>query len=40
VYGLGQANVVLDRKILAALAIDDPTAFAAVAELAKQRRAA
>jgi len=40
VYGLSQANVALDRKILAALAVDDPTAFAAVADLAKQRRAA
>jgi large subunit ribosomal protein L20 len=40
VYGLSQANVALDRKILAALAGDDPTTFAAVADLAKQRRAA
>jgi large subunit ribosomal protein L20 len=40
IYGLGQANVALDRKILAALAVDDPTAFTAVADLAKQRRAA
>ena len=40
IYGLGQANVEIDRKILAALAIDDPNAFTAVADLAKQRRAA
>ncbi len=40
VYGLSQATVALDRKILAALAVDDPTVFAAVADLAKQRRAA
>lgn len=40
IHGLGQANVEIDRKILAALAIDDPGAFAAVADLAKQRRAA
>jgi large subunit ribosomal protein L20 len=40
IHGLGQANVEIDRKILAALAIDDPSAFTAVAELAKQRRAA
>jgi large subunit ribosomal protein L20 len=40
VYGLIQANVALDRKILAALAGDDPTTFTAVADFAKQRRAA
>ena len=40
VHGLDQANVIIDRKILAALAVDDQKAFAAVAELAKQRRAA
>jgi len=40
IHGLGQANVEIDRKILAALAIDDPNAFTAVADLAKQRRAA
>lgn len=40
VHGLDQANVMIDRKILAALAVDDLKAFAAVAELAKQHRAA
>ncbi len=40
IYGLSQANVEIDRKILAALAMEDPAAFAAVTELAKQRLAA
>ena len=40
IHGLGQANVIIDRKILAALAVDDPNAFATVASLAKERRAA
>ncbi|MGE0823524.1 MAG: 50S ribosomal protein L20 [Candidatus Binatia bacterium] len=40
IHGLGQANVAIDRKILAALAVDDPNAFAVVANLAKERRAA
>jgi large subunit ribosomal protein L20 len=40
IYGLGQANIAIDRKILAALAIDDANAFTAIANLAKSRRAA
>ncbi len=40
IHGLSQANVEIDRKILAALATEDPAAFAAVTELAKQRLAA
>jgi large subunit ribosomal protein L20 len=40
VHGLSQANIALDRKILAALAGEDPTTFTVVADLAKQRRAA
>lgn len=40
VHGLDQAHVMIDRKILAALAVDDLKAFAVVAELAKQHRAA
>jgi large subunit ribosomal protein L20 len=40
VHGLNQANIEIDRKILAALAGDDPTTFAVVADFAKQRRAA
>ena|ERR1700752_2404982 len=40
IHGLGQAKVEIDRKILAALAIDDPGAFSAIADLAKQHRAA
>ncbi len=40
IYGVGQANIAIDRKILAALAIDDPSAFTAIVNLAKQHRAA
>ena len=40
IHALSQANVAIDRKILAALAIDDPAAFAAIADLAKQHRTA
>jgi large subunit ribosomal protein L20 len=40
IHGLGQAQVEIDRKILAALAVDDPQAFSAVVSLAKQKRAA
>jgi large subunit ribosomal protein L20 len=40
IHGLDQAQVEIDRKILAALAIDDPQAFSAVVSLAKQKRAA
>ncbi len=39
-YGLSQAGVEIDRKILAALAMQDPQAFAAVTDMAKQRLAA
>ncbi len=35
-HGLKQAQVELDRKILADLAVHDPQAFAAVVETAKQ----
>jgi large subunit ribosomal protein L20 len=35
VNGLKKANVALDRKILADLAISDPTAFAGIVKLAK-----
>jgi large subunit ribosomal protein L20 len=34
--GLRLANVAIDRKMLADLAVRDPEAFAAVAEIAKQ----
>ncbi|GAB4568436.1 MAG: 50S ribosomal protein L20 [Anaerolineae bacterium] len=34
-YALRQANIGLDRKILADLAVSDPAAFAAVCEVAK-----
>ena len=34
-YGLAQAGVVVDRKVLADLAVHDQTAFAALAEKAK-----
>lgn len=33
--GLKQANVLLDRKVLADLAVQDPEAFAQIAEVAK-----
>jgi large subunit ribosomal protein L20 len=35
VHGLKQANVELDRKILADMAVRDPGAFAQVVEVAK-----
>ena len=36
IAGLNKAQVALDRKILAELAISDPAGFAAVAQLAKE----
>ncbi len=39
VHGLKQAGVEVDRKILADLAINDPEAFAELAELAKSQAA-
>lgn len=38
--GMRRANIALDRKSLAALAVEDPAAFAAVAEQAKAALAA
>lgn len=35
IHGLHQANVILDRKVLADLAVNDAHAFAQVAEVAK-----
>jgi large subunit ribosomal protein L20 len=35
VSGLRKANIELDRKVLADLAVDDPAAFGAIAEQAK-----
>ncbi len=35
VYGLNQANIELDRKMLAAMAVDDPEAFDQVVEQVK-----
>ena len=35
-YGLKKANVDLDRKVLAELAISDPKAFSKIADLAAQ----
>lgn len=40
IHGLHQANVTIDRKILAALAVHDPQAFTAVVDVAKQHVAA
>ena len=37
IYGLKQADVALDRKIMADLAVNDPTAFGVIAETAKAR---
>jgi large subunit ribosomal protein L20 len=34
--GLKKANVVLDRKVLAGLAVSDPEAFARLAQIAKE----
>ncbi len=38
-HGLQQAGVVMDRKVLAELAISDPKAFGSLAELAKSQAA-
>lgn len=40
IHGLTQADVAIDRKILAALAVHDPETFSAVANVAKERLAA
>ncbi|MBX7144120.1 MAG: 50S ribosomal protein L20 [Oligoflexia bacterium] len=40
VRGLNKANIAIDRKILADLALNNPTAFAAIAEQAKTALAA
>jgi large subunit ribosomal protein L20 len=40
IHGLNRAKITIDRKILAALAVHDPQAFAAVANLAKEHLAA
>jgi large subunit ribosomal protein L20 len=37
IQGLKQANVVLDRKILAELAVSDPTGFAHIAKMASKQ---
>jgi large subunit ribosomal protein L20 len=39
VYGLKQAGVEVDRKMLAQLAVEDPKAFGDLAELAKTKAA-
>ncbi len=36
IYGLKQAGVALDRKILADIAVRDPETFARIAEVAKE----
>jgi large subunit ribosomal protein L20 len=36
-HGLKMANIDLDRKVLADLAITDPAGFAKIAELAAQK---
>ena len=40
IHGLKLANVTLDRKVLADIAVRDATAFAAVADIAKEALAA
>ncbi|SER50997.1 large subunit ribosomal protein L20 [Propionibacterium cyclohexanicum] len=40
IYGLKAAQVEVDRKILADLAVTDPAAFAALVEIAKQNQSA
>ena len=37
-HGLKQADIELDRKVLADLAISDPAGFAQIAQLASQQR--
>jgi large subunit ribosomal protein L20 len=37
IHGLKQANVALDRKVLAELAVSDPAGFAQIAKLATQQ---
>jgi len=37
IHGLKQADIALDRKIMADLAVNDPAAFSVVAETAKAR---
>jgi large subunit ribosomal protein L20 len=36
IHGLSLANIAVDRKLLAELAVNDPVAFAGLAEQAKQ----
>ena len=38
INGLKKANVVINRKMLAEMAVSDPTAFAKVAEVAKKAK--
>lgn len=40
IYGLSQAGVAVDRKMLADLAVRDEQAFAAIVDVAKQHQAA
>jgi large subunit ribosomal protein L20 len=40
IFGLKQANILLDRKVLADLALHDPTTFAAVVDKAKLQASA
>jgi large subunit ribosomal protein L20 len=37
IYGLNQANITLNRKVLAELAVNDPEAFKAIASTAKAK---
>ncbi|MCG2831243.1 MAG: 50S ribosomal protein L20, partial [Desulfobacteraceae bacterium] len=37
IHGLKLANIEIDRKVLAELAVSDPSGFAKIAELASQQ---
>ncbi len=40
IYGLKQASIIINRKMLSEIAIDDPAAFDAITEIAKANQAA
>jgi large subunit ribosomal protein L20 len=39
IYGLKEASIIINRKMLSELAIHDPAAFDAIVEIAKQHAA-
>ena len=40
IFGLKQADIQLDRKVLANLAVEDPAAFSAVVDVVKEQKSA